>query len=1276
MARLDERDDVLLAQQDKLRRVNGATGQPIWEISLAAKDQSLVDRVFHAMYGRRPFFWPNIFGSAGAGYEPPCLVRPLIDIDGDGTPDLIWASRTAAALAAASGKSGKLLWCHECRAGLPNNLREEDIKSRQTKGQGIFGNVVGKPLLAEAGGKKIVVSIFALNYERIESKSGKWFDRQSQLWIEAIDANSGTTLWRRQLDWLPGISERNALFAATTWIQGGRAAAAIVCGNRLYGFDVLTGQAAWPDRKLDDQPLLGAWFANLRGGSEPEVVLLRETAVGDDAASVNKGFGPKGDRELRLTVLSPRTAAPLWERPLNNVDPIGFLGRVVSSDWDWPVIVDLGGKEKTAIVVPFVDYNSHASGVELLDGGSGESRWKRPLARISQNWQPAQTYRVVAGPDLDGDGRRELFAASYDPRSGRVYVDALSGATGRILWSNQQIVARPGQPGVLLPLRWWQPGSDGWPLLVVGQRNGADLGATNGGATILAAATGRIEHQLTHFGQPEVFDVDGDGLLDLVGFDLPMLAQRVGEGRLRAIKGLPPTAWRTIGRNFVRRDSDRGQDYNGDGYGDLFSSDDGSAISGRDGSVLWKNDSLIGVHVVSNPLPDADLDGDGTPDLLATPAKFFELSTKTAKVVATSGRDGRTLWTADLQVTEDNSLSRNYEIPPHLAGHILESGQKPDVLVLYQRQRHVPIEQNNPASTRELKQFRLVRLSGRDGRAVWEQPIDEFSTLDIRDTNIPFATADLDGDGVKDIVFWLPVAPEESPPTMKEDPKNSSKDSAAQRPAKFAWPIFQLCAVSGRDGKVLWRRPGFFTNHTFAIWQLGEIPAPVICDPKGDGNPLVFVTDQGLVANVAGWAADQRLAPDGAAGIRSEVLALDGKSGKPVWSWCGAAAPYFHPLESMGDWQTASPQVVRTATGPAIAVSAFDVSFRARKDKGPLTPAVTEKYGNQIVLLNMRGELLQETDNGSQRGPANFGQRIWVHDLFGDGLDELLWCDSRTVRAMRPGAKGILWESEAMPTFFKINSIQPAGKGYPATIAVESPQAMAYGPGVKLPPPSSVLPVPAAGMVGLAGPTGKARWRCEVAYGENGIAPSLLDTGDPNGPPWISAYGPGSARTCYYALATDGHGCYLLPKPTPRRYDAEFVDRRLLHPLPWNRPDGMQSFQEDWSGTWIVVLIVVAAVASIVGWWPGKLRRAAWLFGLWFIPSLVIETIRFVLENRELGPNEHYDWSNWWAVSMNEWRIVLGILLQIVIVWWLVRLAWWSVNWICARLNRIRKAPA
>ena len=45
--------------------------------------------------------------------------------------------------------------------------------------------------------------------------------------------------------------------------------------------------------------------------------------------------------------------------------------------------------------------------------------------------------------------------------------------------------------------------------------------------------------------------------------------------------------------------------------------------------------------------------------------------------------------------------------------------------------------------------------------------------------------------------------------------------------------------------------------------------------------------------------------------------------------------------------------------------------------------------------------------------------------------------------------------------------------------------------------------------------------------------------------------------------------------------------------------------------------------------WPG------WIFGLWLVPVLVVETVRFVLDSREMGPSEHYDWSNWWAVSFD-----------------------------------------
>ena len=37
-----------------------------------------------------------------------------------------------------------------------------------------------------------------------------------------------------------------------------------------------------------------------------------------------------------------------------------------------------------------------------------------------------------------------------------------------------------------------------------------------------------------------------------------------------------------------------------------------------------------------------------------------------------------------------------------------------------------------------------------------------------------------------------------------------------------------------------------------------------------------------------------------------------------------------------------------------------------------------------------------------------------------------------------------------------------------------------------------------------------------------------------------------------------------MPQPVPRPYIAEFVDRRLLRPLPWTRPPGMLGFHEAW----------------------------------------------------------------------------------------------------------------
>ena len=448
-----------------------------------------------------------------------------------------------------------------------------------------------------------------------------------------------------------------------------------------------------------------------------------------------------------------------------------------------------------------------------------------------------------------------------------------------------------------------------------------------------------------------------------------------------------------------------------------------------------------------------------------------------------------------------------------------------------------------------------------------------------------------------------------------------------------------------------------------------KIPTPIVCDPGGDGNPLVFVTDQGHEWLTADRLQKEFNAGTGGGGLThlfAAVLALDGKSGQKKWSWCGEGFSVNHNrglLESAETWRDASPQIVRTAAGPAIVVSLFDESLRWHVDPKTKYPTPTNKSGSVIVLLSDGGKVLRKIEDESPDPQANFVNfppvrpRLWVHDLLGNGQDGLVWYDGRRVRAMQATAKGMLWEWErpTSPTAtgylaYPICGIQPAGKGFPATIAVASFN----------------------GMVGLAGPTGKVRWRCDDAHVD---VSSVLDTDDPQGLPRILSLGPGSANELYgprgrrswslRSAAAGAAGIRRIVRRPPPSASASLESAGRHAELP----RGLVRHLDRCSDCRRRGRQHRRLVA-------GQARRAAWLFGLWFVPSLVIETIRFVLENRELGPNEHFDWSNWWAVSMNEWRIVLGILLQIVIVWWIVRLVWWSVNWIRARLKRTRKAPA
>ena len=88
---------------------------------------------------------------------------------------------------------------------------------------------------------------------------------------------------------------------------------------------------------------------------------------------------------------------------------------------------------------------------------------------------------------------------------------------------------------------------------------------------------------------------------------------------------------------------------------------------------------------------------------------------------------------------------------------------------------------------------------------MWEQALGDYGNLDLRQTKIPFAIADLDGDGVKDIVFWLPVAPAGPTAASNRSERLGTTAPAEGHEVTGPRPLFELRAYSGRDGKLLWR---------------------------------------------------------------------------------------------------------------------------------------------------------------------------------------------------------------------------------------------------------------------------------------------------------------------------------------------------------------------------------------------------------------------------------------------------------------------------------------
>jgi outer membrane protein assembly factor BamB len=909
-------------------------------------------------------------------------------------------------------------------------------------------------------------------------------------------------------------------------------------GAKVVALEVASGKQVWQTQSL------GACLAR-----PPQVVDLDGDGQ-DDVLAVAE----QSDNTLKLQALSGKTCQPLWTKTLAEDWTEGK--RLLVRDREgwrdgplrWPVLADLAGDGKYEVIVGvippsgrrtpgggrvYTPWYRRRSGVEVLDGPTGRTRWRHSLGVGPTDDLGIQHFLV--GPDLNGDGHKEVFVASAprNPGTGSgnarawAFVDALSGKDGRTLWC--QPVSYSGYDRVG-PLQWHQAGTDGWPRLLVRSEEGAYL-LSAGTGRVCGELTGRRDYNQSMERCVQTGDLDGDGLTDLCAC-FPELRENPqvssDEYRVHAIRGQAPEAWRRLGGWSTVQDLD------GDGISDLIrpentdSPDDRqdnpervTAVSGRDGRILWQADTGRGrdsqsggggggggsdiganpldqglgdllagtAHVKSFPLPHGDLDGDGTADLLVFAGQFGWAtvdtvgdrridasytygSTPKGPLVALSGKTGRRLWTSDAEQllpageqSANTSTNRLAVWPQLLACRDLNGDGRAEIILPYLAWTNGLGKQPNPQLRASPPgEFRLAVLAGGTGKVIWRATVGEVtrpsvgSALEtLGDLRISAGSGDLDGDGALDIVVAVRGAGEE---------------------ASATWDVR---ALSGRDGKVLWQRS-----------VSGQpVQTPAVGDLDGDGKP-------DIVLNRYMGIDRQNHRHLG------EVLALDGRTGQPKWTWpwpndcCHhASVPVVADLEGHGR--------------PGVLISLTKGACYDNNRKG------------EIVLLDAAGQVRQrvEVEQAWHGAPC-----FRACDVDGDGKSELLFFAAGKLRVTRGGVEQVLWERPCQAEFDRRLEVLPAAAGRPVTVLSWS---WAKGD-----------------LFALDGPTGRPLWRAAT-----GDLKAVIPSSDPKELPRL-LYRPQhqDATLCRLALPTDATGRYAPPTPAPIAY-APPPDPRLAYGLPW-----------------------------------------------------------------------------------------------------------------------------
>ncbi|MBI3098791.1 MAG: VCBS repeat-containing protein [Planctomycetes bacterium] len=744
------------------------------------------------------------------------------DLDGDGVPDVVVASRDDR-LHALSGADGSALWTAEFSfvAGSSPVLADLDADSlpdvvigtndgeiRALSGRsgallweyGIMVSITMTPVLGDLNGDG-TMDVVTTDYNEF---------------LYAISGRDGDKLWKEPLD--PGSSEATHLASRLVMADlNDDGTADPAYGTAVDG----TGGGSFVARSGVDGGVL--WRVKAPGAplNSPGVADLN----GDDVPDIL--FGSSGGR---IAALSGRDGKTLWEKTLNtawvssaaigDLNGDGRADAVIGTDtgevlalsgadgvvlWSFSLGSPTRCRPTTGDVdgdgAPEVAIGSDDRSVRILSGRDGAPIWRFD-ARAAISAAPVLE-------DLDGDSRRECVIASLD---GRAY--ALDTGDGRRIWSLATGIAT--LPATTLP----DLDGDGVADVVAGTTDNR-LMALSGtdGRTLWRSDTGAPVRWV-----PAIGDLDRDGIADVVA--------AIGSGEVEAVSG-------PDGRR-IWRSAEGGKavcavrlgDVDGDGTPDAAVGVEGAfaLLSGKDGHLLWKVSSP---NAVLSPPGLADLNGDGRLDAVAG---FRE-----GRVRAFSGPDGAPLW--------DFGTKNEVRVTPALGD--LNRDRIPDA-VFGSWDTYV------------------YGISGRDGTPIWA-----YKTGWAADEA---ALADLDGDGGLEAVVGSQDSciyalsgrngrPRWSVRTgdkVLSAPGFADLDGDGQLDVVAVSNDGFVRALSGRDGHGLWR-----------VASGKSLGPPALGDLNGDGTADVVVgSEEGVLSALSG-RAPRRPATAGARVLEARRLARE-----------------------------------------------------------------------------------------------------------------------------------------------------------------------------------------------------------------------------------------------------------------------------------------------------------------------------------------------------------------------------------------------------------------